>query len=214
MAEPTPDTTREETERIRALQDKEAPRYDRQMDFFDRVLFVGGREWACSRLEGEVLEIAVGTGRNLPLHRVEVSLTGIELAPEMLAIAKQRATALNREANLRVGDAQALDFPDASFDSVLCTLAFCTIPDPGAAAREVFRVLRPGGLFALLEHVRSPVRAVRAVQRTIEPLTIRFEGDHLTREPLEYLDAAGFEVTELERSKWGIVERVAARKPG
>src|SRR5882757_5048647 len=214
MAEPIPEETRNETARVRALQDKEAPRYDRQMNFFDRVLFAGGREWACARVEGEVLEIAVGTGRNLPLHRNDVSLTAIELSPEMLSIAKERAQELGREADLRVGDAQALDFPDASFDSVLCTLAICTIPDPGAAAREVFRVLRPGGRFALLEHVRSPVRAVRAVQRVIDPLTVRFEGDHLTREPLEYLRPAGFEIEEMERSKWGIVERVAARKPG
>lgn len=213
MAESIPEGTRKETERVRRLQDKEAPRYDGQMRIFDRVLFEGGREWACSRVRGQVLEIAVGTGRNLPHHRDEVTLTGIELSPEMLAIAKQRATKLGREADLRVGDAQDLNFPDASFDSVLCTLALCTIPDPGAAVHEVYRVLRPGGRFSLLEHVRSPVRAVRAVQRLLEPLSIRFEADHLTREPLEYLGAAGFEVTELERSKWGIVERVAARKP-
>ncbi len=157
-----------------------------------------------------MLEIALGTGRNLPLHRADVTLTGIELSPEMLAIPKQE---LGREADLRVGDAQALDFPDASFDSVLCTLAFCTIPDPGAAAREVFRVLCTGGLFAVLEHVRSPVRAVRVAERLMEPLSVRFAADHLTRKTLGYLGAAGFEVTEPERSKWGIVERVAARKP-
>jgi len=208
-----PEDTRRETERVRRLQDKEAPRYDGQMRVFDRLLFEGGREWACSRAQGQVLEIAVGTGRNLPHHRDDVTLTGIELSPEMLAIAKRRAAESGREADLRVGDAQALDFPDAGFDSVLCTLALCTIPDPGAAVREVHRVLRPGGRFSLLEHVRSPVRAVRGVQRLIEPLSIRFAADHLTREPLEYLGAAGFEVEELERSKWGIVERVLAVKP-
>ena len=208
-----PEDTRRETERVRRLQDKEAPRYDGQMRIFDRLLFEGGREWACSRAQGQVLEIAVGTGRNLPHHRDDVTLTGIELSPEMLAIAKRRAAESGREADLRVGDAQALDFPDAGFDSVLCTLALCTIPDPGAAVREVHRVLRPGGRFSLLEHVRSPVRAVRGVQRLIEPLSIRFAADHLTREPLEYLGAAGFEVEELERSKWGIVERVLAVKP-
>jgi len=58
-----------------------------------------------------------------------------------------------------------------------------------------------------VEHVRSPVRAVRAVQRAIEPLSVRFAADHLTREPLEHLRAAGFEIEEQERSKWGIVER-------
>src|SRR2546422_10104367 len=97
-----------ETERVRRLMDREAPRYDRQMNFFDRVLFAGGREWACSRAEGEVLEIAVGTGRNLDHHRDDVQLTGIELSPEMLAIAQRRAEELGREADLRLGDAQDL----------------------------------------------------------------------------------------------------------
>src|SRR5882724_9907143 len=113
------ENTQKETERVRRVQDKGAPKYDGQMDFFDRVLFAGGREWACSRAQGRVLEIAVGTGRNLPHHREDVSLTGIELSPEMLDIAKQRAKELGREADLRLGDAQALDFPDASFDTVL-----------------------------------------------------------------------------------------------
>lgn len=211
---PLSDRAQKETERVRRVQDKEAPRYDRQMDFFDRVLFAGGREWACSRAVGRVLEIAVGSGRNLPHHREDVELTGIELSPEMLAIAKRRAEELGRQADLRLGDAQSLDFPDASFDSVVLTLGLCTIPDDRLAVEEAYRVLRPGGRFLLLEHVRSPVRPVRWVQRALEPLSIRFEADHLTREPLEHLGPVGFEVEELERSKWGIVERVAARKPG
>ena len=54
-----------ETERIRSLYEKDAPKYDRQMRMFERVLFSGGREWVCSQATGEVLEIAIGTGRNL-----------------------------------------------------------------------------------------------------------------------------------------------------
>lgn len=88
----------------------------------------------------------------------------------------------------------------------------CTIPDDRAAVREVRRVLRPGGRFLLLEHVRSPRGVIRAVQRLLDPLAVRFEGDHIAREPLDHLRAEGFEVERLERSKLGIVERVAARK--
>ena len=112
-----------------------------------------------------------------------------------------------------MGDAQALEFEDQSFDTVTCTLGLCTIPDPRRAVHEAHRVLRPGALFVLLEHVRSPSDAVRSVQRLLDPLTVRFEGDHLLREPLEHIEAEGFEVERLERSKWGIVERIAARKP-
>jgi ubiquinone/menaquinone biosynthesis C-methylase UbiE len=202
-----------ETERVRRIQDKTAPRYDRRIGFFERVLFGGGREWVCSQAEGDVLEIAVGTARNLPYYADGVRLTGIELSPEMLALAHQRQQALGREADLRLGDAQALEFEDASFDTVTCTLALCTIPEPRQAVREVHRVLRWGGRFLFLEHVRSPSAPVRAVQRALDPLAVRLEADHLVREPLDYLKPSGFEIERLERSKWGIVERIAARKP-
>jgi len=203
-----------ETERVRRLMDKGALRYDRQMNFFDRVLFGGGREWACSQADGEVLEIAVGSGRNLAFYPEGTSLTAIEFSPEMLELARKRAGELGREVDLRLGDAQSLEFADESFDTVVCTLALCTIPDPEDAVAEACRVLRPGGRFVALEHVRSPALPVRAVQRALDPLTVRFEGDHLVREPLEHLRSAGFEIEQLERSKWGIVERVLARKPG
>ncbi len=73
-------------------------------------------------------------------------------------------------------------------------------------------MLRPGGRVLLLEHVRSPL-AIRAGQRLLEPLFLRLEHDHLAREPLDHVPAAGFTVERLERSKLGIVERLAARKP-
>ena len=202
-----------ETERVRRLMDKGAPRYDRQMNFFDRVLFPGGREWACSQAKGDVLEIAIGSGRNLAFYPERTSLTAIEFSPEMLELAKQRKAELGSDVDLRLGDAQALEFEDESFDTIICTLALCTIPDPERAVAEAHRVLRPGGRFVAFEHVRSPARPVRAAQRALNLLTVRFEGDHLVREPLEHLGAVGFEVDELERSKWGIVERIVARKP-
>jgi ubiquinone/menaquinone biosynthesis C-methylase UbiE len=158
------ETTLTETERVRRLQDKEAPRYDRQMGFFDRILFADGREWACSRVEGDVLELAVGTGRNLPYYPADVRLTGIELSPQMLEIGKKRADELGRDVDLRIGDAQALASEDQSFDTVIITFGLCTIPDDRGAVGEAHRVLRPGGRLVLLEHVRSPSLAVRAVQ--------------------------------------------------
>jgi ubiquinone/menaquinone biosynthesis C-methylase UbiE len=201
------------TERVRRHYDDTAARYDRQIGFFERVLFGEGRQWVCSQAQGDVLEIAAGTGRNLPHYPPGVRLSGIELSPSMLEIARQRAATVGREVDLQVGDAQALDFADQSFDTVVCTLSLCTIPDDRAAVAEVKRVLRPGGSFLLLEHVRSPLLPIRIGQRLLEPMMLRLERDHLLREPLDHLKAEGFEVERVERSKLGIVERVAARRP-
>jgi ubiquinone/menaquinone biosynthesis C-methylase UbiE len=202
-----------ETARVRSIQDKQASKYDRQISFFERVLFGDGRAWVCSQARGKVLELACGTARNLQMYGNDIDLTAIELSPEMLAIGRRRAQELGHPADLRLGDVQALEFADESFDTVTCTLGFCTIPDTRAAAAEAFRVLRPGGQLLLLEHVRSPSPIVRGGQRLLEPLAVRFEADHLLREPLDYLPDVGFEIDEVQRLKWGIVERLRAHRP-
>jgi ubiquinone/menaquinone biosynthesis C-methylase UbiE len=203
----------DDTDAVRSHYDETARKYNRQISFFERVLFGGGREWVCSQAHGDVLEIAAGTGRNLRHYPPAVRLTTIELSPEMLEIARREASSLGQDVDQRIGDAQALEFPDDSFDTVICTLGLCTIPDDRAAVREAKRVLRPGGRFVLLEHVRSPLPAIRAGERLLEPIMLRFEHDHLLREPLDHLQAEGFEIERVERSKLGIVERVTARKP-
>jgi ubiquinone/menaquinone biosynthesis C-methylase UbiE len=212
MSDRSRSTVVDETERVRGLWDKAAPRFDRMMGFWEKVLFAGGRAWACSQAGGDVLEIAVGSGRNLPYYPRDVRLTAIEVSPAMLELARARAAELGLEVDLRLGDAQALELPENSFDTVVATFSLCSIPDDRKAVAEAKRVLRPGGRLILFEHVRSPSLPVRTVQRLLDPLTVRFEGDHLVREPLEHVRAEGLEIDEFKRSKWGIVERLAAHK--
>ena len=94
---------------------------------------------------------------------------------------------------------------------MVCTLSLCTIPDERRALAEAYRVLRPGGRLLLLEHVRSPVRPVRWVERLLDPLA-RLAGDHLLRDPLDHLSAAGFGRERSQRSRWGVIEEIVARK--
>ncbi len=201
------------TEQAQRYWDKQAPGYDREMGFYEKLLFKDARTWACSRAQGDVLEIAVGTGRNLEFYPPGTQLTGIELSPNMLDIAQQRRAESMPSAELRLGDAQKLEFADGSFDTVICTFSLCSIPDDAAAVREVKRVLRPGGKLVAVEHVRSPSKVVAGIQRLLEPFARR-QGDSLTREPLDHLRREGFEIETLERAKVGIVERTVARKPG
>jgi len=208
------DAFTKETERMRHLWEKQAPRYDQRIALWEKILFGDGRRWVCSRARGEVLEVAIGTGRNLAFYPKGIRLTGIDLSPAMLELARERAGELGLDADLREGDAQELAFPDESFDTVVCTLSLCNIPDDCRAVAEMKRVLRPGGRLLLLDHVRAASRLVRAVQRVLEVVTVRLEGEHLLRRPLEHVQAEGFEVEQRERYKAGIVERLSARRPG
>ncbi len=202
-----------ETARVQRYYDAFASRYDTGIGLMEKLLFAGGRQWVCSQASGDVLELAAGTGRNLPYYPPDVRMTGIDLSREMLHVARRRAAELGRVADLCYGDAQALDFPDQQFDTVVATLALCSIPDERRALSEAMRVLRPGGRLLLLEHVKSDRWPVRAIQQLLNPLSVRYEADHLLREPRSAVWAAGFEIEHDERAKWGIVERLRARKP-
>ena len=201
------------TAKARRVWDTFAPRYDKSMKFVERMMFGGGREWVCSRARGEVLEVAIGTGLNLPLYPAEARVTGVDLSPEMLALTKDRSAELGREVELLEADAEALPFPDASFDTVVCTLSLCAIPDERAAIAEMRRVLRPGGRLLLLDHIGSHWWPIWAVQRLLELFTARAAGEHQTRHPKPLVVAAGFRIEESQRLKAGVVERLAAVKP-
>jgi len=199
--------------RQKRVWDKAAPGYDKQISFFEKIWFGGGREWLGQRAQGRVLEVAVGTGRNLPHYPADVTVTGIELSPAMLAIARQRAADLGRDVGFQEGDAEHLPCGDASFDTVACALSLCTIPDPAAAIGEMKRVLVPGGRLLLLDHIASTWPPVYAAQWLFERITIRAAGEHFTRRQLPLVRAAGFQLVETGRLKAGTVERIHAVKP-
>ncbi|MFI6307066.1 class I SAM-dependent methyltransferase [Amycolatopsis thailandensis] len=186
--------------------------YDREMQFLDRKLFGDSRAWACGQATGDVLEVAVGTGLNLPLYPDGIALTGIDLSDGMLAIARGRAERLGHPVTLNQADAHDLPFDAGSFDTVVCTLGLCAIPDDGKALREMARVLRPGGRLILLDHIASSSRAVRGLQWLTEKITVPMAGEHFLRRPLDKLDDLGLTVERRERFKLGLVERLVARK--
>ena len=190
--------------------DKTSASYDKQMRFYDRVLFADSRAWICGQATGSTLEVAVGTGLNLPFYPARVELRGIDFSPAMLGIAQTRARQLGRAVDLREADAQALPFPDAFFDTVVCTFALCAIPDEHRAVSEMTRVLRPGGLMLLADHIAGATWPVRAIQRMIDVVTVPLQGEHYLRRPLRQVQAEGLDIERRERFKFGLVERLAA----
>ncbi len=199
------------TESVRNYYDRSATGYDSSIRLFERVLLGDGRAWAASRARGDVLEIGIGTGRNLEFYPASARLVGVDVSQGMLAIARRRAKDLGRDIDLRQGDAESLMFADESFDTVVCTLVLCSVPDDRQTLSEVQRVLKHEGRLVLVEHVRSPLLPIRIVQQILEPLMLKTEHDHLLRDPVDHLTAQGFEIETSERMKWGIVERLVAR---
>jgi ubiquinone/menaquinone biosynthesis C-methylase UbiE len=200
------------TAKSRRFWDDVAPRYDKAMRFLERFQFRGGREWVCSRARGDVLEVAVGTGLNLRLYPPEARLTGVDLSPEMLVLARSRANEIGRAIELKEADVADLPFDDNTFDTVVSTLAMCAVPDERAGIAEIRRVLRPGGRLLLLDHIGSNWWPIWAGQRLMEIYTIPHAGEHMTRRPRPILERNGFVIEESERLKAGTVERISARR--
>ena len=201
------------TAKVRRVWDRQAKGFDRQMAFWERCLFEGDRAWACGQAHGDVLEVAVGTGRNLAHYPADIRLVGVDLSSEMLARARTRAADVRPDADLREADAQHLPFDDSSFDTVVCTYSLCSIPDDHRAVAEMARVLRPGGRLILAEHVGSPNRWVHAVQWLLHQVTYRLAHEHQLRQPYRVVLEAGLEPTHRRRRKAGIAERLVAQKP-
>lgn len=193
--------------------DDEAARYEDSTASVERRYLADSRRWVGQRAAGSTLELAVGTGLNLPYYPVSVSLTGVDWSPRMVQAAERRARGLSRPIALTTADAMALPFADDEFDTVVCTFALCCIPDERAALTEAIRVLRPGGSLLLADHVVATNLALRALEHLLELVTIPLQGEHYTRRPLKTVRALGLTIVETERLTYGAIERVHARKP-
>jgi phosphatidylethanolamine/phosphatidyl-N-methylethanolamine N-methyltransferase len=202
-----------ETAKTRARYNRIAPVYDLTETFADRH-FSPWREKLWSLIPvGRVLEVGVGTGKNLPYHPARMEVTGIDLSDCMLERARQKAQELDRPVVLREMDAQHLDFPDDSFEAAVGTFVFCSVPDAERGLRELARVIKPGGRIALLEHVRieRPL-LVGKLMDWLDPLVVRVMGAHINRRTAELVREAGLEIEAVEDlGPLGLVKLITAR---
>jgi ubiquinone/menaquinone biosynthesis C-methylase UbiE len=178
-----------------------AAMYDRFTAKTEKECFAAHRQALLAAANGDVLEIGGGTGANLPFYNGGVStLTITEPEKPMVRRLEKSVQRTKPEAKLLRAPAEDLPFNDASFDVVVSTLVLCTVDDQPRALRELRRVLRPGGKLLFMEHVRSEDEKVARWQDRLLPLNVRLmHGCHCNRATLDGIQAAGFEVTELER---------------
>ncbi len=194
----------------RALWDRGAARYDATTAVVERTMLAPVRRWLLADTGGDVLEVAVGTGANLPHYPHGVRVVGVERSGPMLARAAERAGRAGQDVHLVQADARALPFDDDSFDTVVCTFALCGITPPGEALEQMVRVLRPGGRLLLADHVESSAAPVRVLQAGADRLTAA-GGEFWRRRPLTWVQAAGLVVERHRTSRLRLVEAFAAR---
>jgi SAM-dependent methyltransferase len=172
------------------------------------------RERALRFVEGKVLEVGVGVGKTLKYYPEGVELCGVDAVPEALSIAEEKAKEIGLKACFKVADVEKLPFPDGSFDTVVSSFVFCTVPRPERGMEEIRRVLKSGGRVIFLEHTRSdsallnwlflwPMKLILKPLLDDDPLR---ETHRLVREYFE---------VEIEESYYrGIVRLIVARKVG
>ncbi|MCL1600014.1 MAG: class I SAM-dependent methyltransferase [Actinomycetia bacterium] len=158
---------------------------------------------------GIVLEVGVGTGKNLRHYPSGVEVTGVDVSSEMLRRAKDRLAALPLDAQLLEGDAQDLPFSDDSFDTAVGTCVFCSVADPVQGLRELGRVVRPNGRILLLEHVRPTNRFLGWFADVVSVFTRRIFGFRTNRQTEANVAESGLEILEVTSN--GVWRKIVAR---
>ncbi len=200
-------------ERVRRRYNRAAPVYDVVEGVLERLLYKGWKELAWDKVEGsEILELGVGTGKNLLLHPSGANITAVDISGQMLLRARQRAERLGSTVRLVQMDIQSLEFADDSFDTVIGTCIFCSVPDPAAGLNEVARVCRRGGKVVLFEHVLSDKPLTARIMNLVNPSIAWLAAENINRQTIEGVHGAGLDIERITEGRSGIFKLIEARK--
>ncbi len=196
-----------QTEIIRKRYNRTARFYD----WMDKMIPDAIRQRALSQATGKVLEVGVGTGKNLPYYRDGCEVTGIDFSPGMLDKAREKSHLAKVPVTLVEMDAQHMTFPDGTFDTVVATCVFCSVPDPVQGLIEVRRVCKPSGKIVLLEHVRSENPLLGWLMDVLNPVSLHLVGSNINRRTVENVRAAGIDIRHVEDLTSKIVKLIVGR---
>ena len=201
------ETTRKRYNRI-------APLYDLMEALMEHRRFRVWRQLLWSQVTpGRILEVGVGTGKNMPYYPPGAEVIAIDLSERMLVRAKERAQNLGLNVQLYQMDVQYLTFPNDSFDSAVATFVFCSVPDPVLGLRELWRVVKPGGDIWLLEHVRIDKPIIGTLMDILNPFVVRVMGANINRRTVENVKRAGLEIVSVRNLSGELVKLIHARSP-
>ena len=191
-------------------------RYDRQASLFDFMeapveflAFRSLRKRLWSEVGGErLLEVGVGTGKNLGYHPEGIRSVGIDLSPRMLARAARRAERSGRHVDLILADAQNLPFRADVFDTAAATFVFCSVPDPVLGLSEVNRVVREQGRIHLMEHVRAGNSVIGRIMDLLNSIAVRLSGANINRDTVSNVAVSGIRINSVESRGFGIIKLI------
>ena len=197
---------------------KTSIKYNRASGLYDLVetpveqfFFRRYRKKALAHAIGKILEVGVGTGKNFPYYSHDIEVVGIDFSSGMLEKAGRRKEKLDmNNVTLLEMDAQDLSFADNSFDTVISTFVFCTVPDPGLGLRQLLRVLKPGGRAIFLEHMRSANWFLNIHLYLMNLVTKPMMGTSMIRETQKNIEKAGFEIESVENLIFDVVRLIVA----
>ncbi|AUJ23957.1 class I SAM-dependent methyltransferase [Virgibacillus dokdonensis] len=186
-------------------------RYNRIAGVFgimDNMIQETWRKDVTQQAEGKVLEIGIGTGKNLEYYPSHVEVTGIDFSPGMLKRAKEKANQLGRTFELLEMDAQNLAFPDNTFDTVITTCVFCSVPDPIKGLKEMKRVTKPTGKILMLEHMRSEHKLIGKLMDILNPIGLHIVGANINRKTIENIQHVGLKIAKEDLLMYDIFKKL------
>ncbi len=169
-------------------------RFDQIAGVYDFLVISGSSRWRrnlLQRAKGDTLEVGIGTGRNVPHYPENIRLTGIDFSKKMISITARKYGA-DKDFELFLMDAQKMDFSDDTFDTVVATYVFSSIPDPVKGLKEIKRVCKNDGTVLMLEHVRSNRKLVDFLLDIMNPLILFTYGYNINRHTEINILKAGF----------------------
>jgi len=207
-----PNSEKMTVNKLQSAYDEIADQYEKRIWFDQHILGVARlRKMLLSKATGKILEVACGTGQNLPLFASNSEITAVDLSPKMLELARKNAIEHGLNVNLTMMDAENLEFADGSFDTVVSTLSTCTFPNPIKALQEIRRVCRPYGLILLLEHGHSNLPWLAKFQDRNEYKHYQeHAGCRWNQDPLDLVQSAGIKVLRSKRNILGMFHSIEA----
>jgi len=200
------------TEAARKRYNRIAPVYDFMEGLVERSRYSVWRELLWSKVEGnKILEVGVGTGKNFPYYPANAEITAIDFSEKMLNRAKQKVKKQGLEPGLQQMDVQNMSFEDDTFDTVVATFVFCSVPDPVKGLMKIKRVCKPGGKVLLLEHVLSANRILAWLMNLANPAVVRIMGPNINRKTVVNVAKSGLEVERVTNLAAGIFKLIEAR---